>query len=154
MAVSRTYRAGEKIIAEGTFGNETFRVTRGEVVICKETDEPEPFTLTEIREGEVFGEMYMFDNAGFRSASAIAKTDVDLLVISREEIEAELASTPPIVRDILYSLNKRLETTTAAFALYNATRTRWGRSMKRTILTLLVILALMQLTLLIKQFSP
>ncbi|MBK8189229.1 MAG: cyclic nucleotide-binding domain-containing protein [Vampirovibrionales bacterium] len=154
MAVSRTYRAGEKIIAEGTFGRETFRVSKGQVVVCKETDEATPFILSEVTEGEVFGEMYMFDQAGFRSATAIAKTDVELLIISREEIESELAQTPQIVRDILYSLNKRLETTTAAFSVFSATRTRWEKNMKRTVLILLSALAIMQAVLLIKTFTP
>lgn len=145
MSGTRQFKAGEKIIAEGTFGTETFRIQQGEVLICKETGKKTPMVLAELHSGEVFGEMYVFENSGFRSASAIAKTDVAVEVIGRDEIVKQLEATPPVIRDILMSLNKRLEGTSQDFSLASLKKSAWEKSLNKTIVVLLVAILMIQL---------
>lgn len=138
MPLEKSFKAGEKIISEGTFGEETFRITAGQVLICKETGGEKPVVLAELRDGEVFGEMYVFQNSGARSASAVAKTDVVVQVVSRPEIEEHLKATPQVIQDILVSLNKRLEGTSQDFSLVSSKKFQWERVFNKLLVALLL----------------
>lgn len=105
------YQAGETIIAEGTHGSQTFLITGGQVLICKETGVKGRIPLATLSEGEVFGEMYLFDETGFRSATVIAQSAVTLEVISKEEMQQYLKETPPIVLSLMKTLSNRLAQT-------------------------------------------
>ncbi len=117
MADLKSFNPGEKIVAEGIYGDETFLIVEGSVIIRKETGQKNPITLAELGPNEVFGEMYIFDHAGFRSASAIAKSEVTVKVIQREELERELKKSSPIIQEMLKSMNKRLEGTSQDYSL-------------------------------------
>jgi cAMP-dependent protein kinase regulator len=108
---TKNFSAGETIIAEGTYGSQTFRVARGQVEICKETGKKGRIRLALLSEGEVFGEMYLFDDTGFRSASVVAISDVTVEIIPRQEMERQLAATPDIVISIMKTLSSRLAQT-------------------------------------------
>ena len=107
----KSYTAGETIIAEGTHGTDVFVVTAGEVLICKETGKKGRIPIATLGVGEVFGEMHMLDDVGFRSATDMAKTDVTLEIIPKDEMERHFENTPPIVYSILQTLSKRLAAT-------------------------------------------
>lgn len=107
----KQFAAGEVIIAEGTYGAQTFLIQHGQVLICKETGGSNRIPITVLKPGEVFGEMYLFDDTGFRTASVVAQTDVTLEVISREDMEVHLAQTPPIVQSMIKTLSTRLAET-------------------------------------------
>ncbi len=77
---TQSYAAGETIIAEGTHGTSTFLITEVQVLICKETGSKGRIPIATLSRGEVFGEMYLFDDTGFRSASVIAQTAVTVEV--------------------------------------------------------------------------
>jgi CRP-like cAMP-binding protein len=105
------YADNDVIIAEGTYGTQTFQIKEGRVIICKETGGVSRIPIAVLTEGEVFGEMYLFDDIGFRSASVLAQGDVTLEVIPKEEMESYLSSTPPIVRSMVKTLAARLAKT-------------------------------------------
>lgn len=107
---TRSYSAGEIIVAEGTHGDQTFLITAGSVQICKETGKGR-ITIATLSEGEVFGEMYLLEETGFRTASVIATTAVTVEVIPREEMEQQLAGTPSIVLSMMKTLSTRLAQT-------------------------------------------
>ena len=109
---SRNYQAGEKIIAEGTYGTETYFIESGMVAIRKETGEQTSKPLAELGVGDMFGEMVLLDDVGFRSASAIAMTDVTVSVMGRDQLEMDLQAAPSRVRYLLDTLKKRLQATT------------------------------------------
>jgi CRP-like cAMP-binding protein len=106
----KKFKAGDIIIAEGTHGDETFLIQEGQVQICKETGKSRILIAT-LSKGEVFGEMYLFDDTGFRSASVVACTDVVVQVIPRHMMQQHLADTPPIVLSIMRTLSARLAQT-------------------------------------------
>jgi CRP-like cAMP-binding protein len=106
---TKEYTAGETIIAEGTYGTQTYLVHQGRVLICKETGGKKGrIPIAMVGEGEVFGEMYLFEDTGFRTASAIAQTTVTVEVITQEEINQHLANTPPVIHSIIRTLSTRL----------------------------------------------
>jgi SulP family sulfate permease len=81
----RTVRAGARIFSRGDSGDELFLIRRGAVRIVL------PFTaqqhhLATFGRGSFFGEMSFLDR-GQRSANAVAFTDTDLFVLSRQRFD-------------------------------------------------------------------
>jgi CRP-like cAMP-binding protein len=107
----KQYKAGEIIIAEGTYGTQTFLIRQGRVMICKETGGKSRIPITILAPGEVFGEMYLFDDTGFRTASVVAQNDVEVEIIPKEEMEQLLEKTPQIVVSMIKTLSARLAQT-------------------------------------------
>jgi CRP-like cAMP-binding protein len=105
------YKPGEIIIGEGTYGSQTFLIREGRVMICKETGGTSRIPITVLAAGEVFGEMYLFEDTGFRTASVVAQEDVTVEIIPKEEMERLLANTPPIVLSMVKTLSARLAQT-------------------------------------------
>lgn len=136
---ARTYQPGEKIIAEGTFGTETFFIENGTVSILKETGQSNPVVLATLADGDVFGEMYLFGPAGFRSASAVATTPVTVHVADRVEMETALADTPHRIKTLLHTINRRLEKTSQEFSITKM-------QLRRQLLTARFLIALLVLS--------
>ncbi len=147
MSEKRSYKAGDKLILEGTFGEESFLIESGEVQVYKEAGGKAPVVLAELGPGEVLGEMYLFEHAGFRSASAKAMSDVEVQVITRPEIEKELENTPQVIRNMIKSLDKRLEGTSQDYSLASTRKFNWEQIFNKLVITLLVSVLLAQLIL-------
>ena len=79
-------RAGDKVISEGKEGSELYILFRGAVSIFKRTLDQESYTIGTLRDDEdvFFGELALMDEE-VRSASVIADTDCEFLVINRED---------------------------------------------------------------------
>jgi SulP family sulfate permease len=84
--VMRSYKAGEKIAALGETSDELFLVRRGAVRIVLPLDGAAGHHLATFGRGDFFGEMSFLDREP-RSADAIADTDTDLYVLSRERFD-------------------------------------------------------------------
>jgi CRP/FNR family transcriptional regulator, anaerobic regulatory protein len=107
----KQYKPDEIIIAEGTYGTQTYLIREGRVMICKETGAKGRIPIAILTAGEVFGEMYLFDDTGFRTASVVAQSDVTVEIIPKDEMEKLLASTPQIVVSMIKTLSARLAQT-------------------------------------------
>jgi CRP/FNR family cyclic AMP-dependent transcriptional regulator len=79
-----TYRSGSTIIQEGEEGSELFILYKGTVEITKDTLAKDRYTVTKLsaENNAFFGELALIDNDS-RSASVIAKTDCELLIIKK-----------------------------------------------------------------------
>jgi len=82
----RSYKAGEKIFAQGDAGDEMFLIRRGAVRIVLSLSEKQGHHLATFGRGDFFGEMAFLDPAP-RSADALAFTDTDLFVLSRKRFD-------------------------------------------------------------------
>ena len=82
----RSYKAGEKIFAQGDAGDEMFLIRRGAVRIVLPLSEKQGHHLATFGRGDFFGEMAFLDPAP-RSADALAFTDTDLFVLSRTRFD-------------------------------------------------------------------
>lgn len=112
-----TYQQGETILVEDTPGDQSFRILSGEVMICKSTQRKGgSIQLARLGAGEIFGEMYLLDQTGYRSASAVAATDVTVEVISREEMLEKIQSVPPEMLSAMGALSRRLRNTSRQYA--------------------------------------
>lgn len=107
----QTFQPGELILAEGTYGTQTFLIQEGRVLICKDIEGTPRIPIATLGEGELFGEMCLFEDTGYRTASVVAETVVHVELIPREQIEQAMAATPPIVLALLKTLSIRLALT-------------------------------------------
>ncbi len=116
MCARRSYRKGKYIIREKEFGDELYIIYSGEIDIVKKTLQHEEYTVTNMCADECalyVGEMALIDNDR-RSASVLAKTDCECLVISRDNFLAfgdenprvGLAITREIARQLVMNLRK------------------------------------------------
>lgn len=103
----KEFTEGSMIIEEGQKGDEAYIIDKGTVEIYKSASDGSQFLLTELKAGQVFGEMCLFDNK-VRSASVQAKTNVVLQIIPKDVVLDYLEKTPPLIRLIIEVLLKRL----------------------------------------------
>ncbi len=80
---TRFYQAGESIFARGDAGDELFLIRRGAVRFLLRLEEGVSHHLGTFGRGSFFGEMAFLDG-GARSADAVAFSDVEVFVLSRE----------------------------------------------------------------------
>jgi len=91
--IERSYKAGEKIFAQGDEGDEIVMLRRGIVRILLPLAGGKIHHLATINQGDYFGEMAFLDK-GLRSANAIARTDCDVYILSRKEFNAHSRTNP------------------------------------------------------------
>jgi len=108
-------KKGEVIIEEGSLGQALYLVQSGQVQVLKgegaKTEE-----LAELGPSELFGEMSLIDDA-LTSASVVAATDVELLVIKRADFENLLSQNESLALKVYKSfcrtLSERLRRTSS-----------------------------------------
>src|SRR5213075_990327 len=101
-----TYEAGDQIFAQGDLGTEMFIILEGEVDIIKHIA-GESHHLSHLEKGDFFGEMAVLENVA-RSADAIAKTDVRVLVINGSQFDEMLRKNPEVAVRIIRKYSQRL----------------------------------------------
>jgi SulP family sulfate permease len=82
----RFFKAGDNIFSSGEPGDQLFLVRRGEVRILLPVDENHSHHISTFGRGAFFGEMSFLDG-NLRSATAVAYTDTDLFVLSRQSFD-------------------------------------------------------------------
>lgn len=101
----RKLKAGEVIFSEGSDPHaEAYLVHAGVVEIRKRFDGTER-VLNTMHEGDLFGEMALFRHSP-RSASAVAQTDVELVIITNERLEWLIFNRPKLTIELLKRLSE------------------------------------------------
>ena len=101
-----TYAAGDMIFSQGDLGTEMFIIQDGEVEIIKHIN-GESHILSHLEKGDFFGEMALLEAAP-RTADAIAKTEVKVLLINGSRFDDMLKKNPEIAVRIIRKYSKRL----------------------------------------------
>ena len=106
--------AGEKIIEENSVGQALYLIKGGKVRVYKGEKEAGP-ALAMLERGEMFGEMSLVEDA-LTSASVMAETEVELIVIHRSDFETLLSQNQALALKIYKSfcrvLSERLRKAT------------------------------------------
>lgn len=105
--VTKAYKDGEAIVQEGEVGNQMFMILSGQVKILKEREGKET-VLAYLKQGEIFGEMALVEEAAKRSASAVAHGDVKVLAMNKKKFLNQVRSDPNLALEVLKSLCARL----------------------------------------------
>ena len=94
-SVTRTYRAGERIINEGDTGDSLFFIRKGSAKVVAHILGKE-FVLTTLGNGDIFGEV-TFLTGRPRTASVVAEADNEVLEFNRELIEEAISKNPEVL---------------------------------------------------------
>ncbi len=109
----RRFKAGEVIFREGEDPHgEAYVVHAGVVEIRRHLDGAER-VLNTLGEGELFGQMALFRRSATRSAGAVARTDVELLVIKSERLDWLIRNRPQLTMELLRQLSELVVATDA-----------------------------------------
>jgi sulfate permease, SulP family len=103
----RSYKAGEPIFKRGDTGDELILIRRGSVRITLPLDETQSHHLATFGRGDFIGEMSFLDHAP-RSADAIAFTDTDLYILSRERFDAMASGHKKLAINLFDTLARML----------------------------------------------
>ena len=99
---------GDYVFREGEFGQTAFIIETGTIELVKFTGDQQT-VLTELEKGALFGEMAIIDNSA-RSASARAKNQCVLKIVSEEELKKHLSSSPTASLDMMRRLASYVRT--------------------------------------------
>lgn len=95
-------KAGETIFKEGETAQELYVIKSGQVEIRLGNR-----LLATLEANDIFGEMALFDSTP-RSATAVAKTDVALVPVSKKDFVTLVSRVPTFALDIMSMLARRL----------------------------------------------
>jgi CRP/FNR family cyclic AMP-dependent transcriptional regulator len=101
------FEAGTTLFTTGDPGESMYVLVRGEVEVFLRNNTGQQTTLEYVRAGHFIGEVSLLDG-GSRSASAVARTDVEALVIDRGDLDEFLRACPAAALDLLAATGRRL----------------------------------------------
>jgi CRP-like cAMP-binding protein len=95
-------KAGTEIVTEGTSGHEFYLVLAGDATVRRNGRK-----IATLGPGSYFGELALLDR-GPRSATTVADTDMEVVIISQREFMAVLDKVPTVSMKLLASMAARL----------------------------------------------
>lgn len=110
LATQRHYREGEVVCTQGEPGDALYAVVSGRVRIGTGTADGREIFLNIMEPGDTFGEIALLDG-GTRTASAVAMTAAELVVLRREHLFALLQKEPQVALELLRLCGERLRWT-------------------------------------------
>lgn len=110
LATQRHYREGEVVCTQGEPGDALYAVVNGRVRIGTGTADGREIFLNIMEPGDTFGEIALLDG-GTRTASAVAMTAAELVVLRREHLFALLQKEPQVALEMLRLCGERLRWT-------------------------------------------
>lgn len=99
------YSEGDVVFREGDAGDSMYVIQLGKVRISKNTASGE-VALADLGQGEIFGEMALFDKMP-RSATATALEDSRILSVDRKKFFTSVGRDPTLAFKILQSMSER-----------------------------------------------
>lgn len=93
---------GYVLMREGEIGQEAFIILKGTASVMRGGKK-----IASLGSGAIFGELSLLD-PGARTATVVADTDMDLLVLGGRGLQLTLKSAPPIAVKMLRNLAARL----------------------------------------------
>lgn len=107
----RTYPAKTILINAGDYSDELYYLIKGSVSVLIEDEEGREIVLAYLNEGDIFGEIGMFDENHQRSAWVRTRTKCEIAQISYERLRSIAAESPDILFWMLSQLAIRLRNT-------------------------------------------
>lgn len=109
----RRIKTGESVFEEGDQGDFAYIIEEGEVEIWTMVND-QRLVLNILGVGSMFGELALVDKQP-RSASAIAKTDLVLTLVTKEQVNRRVEEADPILRMLLLMVMRYFRSETNHF---------------------------------------
>ena len=94
--------AGREVVSEGRTGHEFFLILDGKASVTRDNRK-----VADLGPGDYFGEMAVLDQ-GPRTATVVADTDMNLLVLGQREFAGLISTVPGLAGKLMRSLAGRL----------------------------------------------
>lgn len=104
--LGKIYSDGEIICREGDTGNVMYVIQSGKIEITKKTESGD-IPIATLHNGEIFGEMALFDRMP-RSATAAAMGEARVLSVDKKKLFSTISRDPTLVFKILESMSQRI----------------------------------------------
>lgn len=102
------FKTGDTIFRESEDGQSMYIIRKGEVKACKTAPDGELFTLTLMKDGDIFGEMSFLDGRP-RSASIVAISELETYVLDKSDFETLVDGNPrltyKLLRNIVFTIH-------------------------------------------------
>jgi len=115
-----SYKAGDVIFKEGSYGVAVYIIESGRVEISKDI-QGKKFAIERLGPGDIFGEMSFIDHEP-RSATATALEDTVLELLDKDFLDSEFNQISSDFRGVIRTLVKRLRNTTQKLGSAPGTR--------------------------------
>lgn len=110
------HKKGEVLFKEDSDGHWIYKVVTGQIAICRSGHSRKQIPLARLGPGEMFGEMYLFEDNKQRNASAIVISETATLELFPQDSVLEMMShLSPNTLSIFESLSTRLLKTSSKF---------------------------------------
>jgi hypothetical protein len=120
--VARKFSAGTVVVREGDEGDTLYLITEGRIEVETLDDVGERVSLGELGPGDFFGEISLL-TARPRTATVTARTDLEVLELSRDSLVSLRAAYPDLERALAESQRARAERTAEALIEQRRRRT-------------------------------
>ena len=114
---SKKFIAGEVLIHEGEENRDLYILSKGTLEVSVQ-DELKKVIVSEIFSPEILGEI-SFLNGSPRTATVIAKTDVEIFILSYEKAKKEISDIPTWFRMVLVAFTNRMKSCDAMIKEYD-----------------------------------
>lgn len=99
----KNFKVGATVFKESDDGSSIYVIKKGEVKACKTAPDGELFTLTLMKDGDIFGEMSFLDGRP-RSASIVAISELETFVIDKKDFETIVDGNPRLTYKLLKNI--------------------------------------------------
>ena len=115
LSCRRTLNAGERLFREGEAGDNAYIVESGQIEISKRVGDNEQSVVAVVGKGALIGEMALIDGKPRAATARVVKPTV-LIVIERDDLEARMKRSDPVVSRLLKVFTVRLRSETGKVA--------------------------------------
>ncbi len=105
MQNERFYRKGEFVFHQGDTGKHFYLIKKGSVGVFKELENGKMQKISELRTGEIFGEMALISDVP-RTATVQCLEDTILAIAHKDHLEALVQSDPQFAMSVIHNLIK------------------------------------------------
>ena len=106
ITLGKDYQAGEIIVHEGEIGDCMYVIQSGRAEVIQ-SGKGQEVRLAELSEGDIFGEMAIFQKEK-RSATVRALTDVRVLTVDKRIFLSRVHEDPSFVFSVLKKMSQRI----------------------------------------------
>ncbi|MEN3044434.1 MAG: Crp/Fnr family transcriptional regulator [Candidatus Hydrothermales bacterium] len=110
LGIKKEFKKGDIIIHEGERGDSLYIINSGEVKVSLFSDKGKEIVITNLKEGDFFGELGFFGEE-YRTARVTALENTKVTIFSKEDLLYKLIKHPEILISIIREMGHRIRKT-------------------------------------------